>query len=102
MDTERAVEISLIGTTERLIFNKVPHDEAIAELQRIAAKHRHLLSDAAGYFQGAELWNSPPCYQLLVDAGADDQARIKAAADRVLHNRAHMGHTTAGTQSLRR
>lgn len=91
--------ISLIGTAERLRAGD--HDEAVAELRRIAGKRADLLADAAGHFLGADLWNSAECYQLLVDAGASDQERIDAAAETVRYNRSRMGHTSEGTQSRR-
>lgn len=91
LEPDVATRISLIGTAERMQSEKTERAEAISELQRIAGRRTELLSDAAGYFLGAGLWNSAYCHMLLVDAGANDRERIAAAADEVRKNRAKMG-----------
>lgn len=101
LEPDVATRISLIGTAERLQSQNVERTEAIAELKRIGRGRVDLLSDAAGYFVGADHWNSAYCHELLVAAGATDRERISAAAEEVRVNRARMGHTTAGTQSPR-
>lgn len=96
IEPDRLLVISLIGSAERLLADASDPAAAAAELRDMARRRTDLLSDAAGYFLGAQHWNSPGCYQLLVDAGADDQERIEAAAATVSYNRVRFGRNDAG------
>lgn len=96
LDLDTHTRISLIGTAERLHSEKVDRTQAIEQLRTIARGRTDLLAEAAGYFKGTGNWNAQPCYDALVDAGADP-ALIEPAADRTRRLATSTGHTTAGT-----
>lgn len=96
LDPDTQIRVSLIGSTERLAYERGDRDQAIAELARIANGRTDLLAQAAGHFLGGDGWNRDVCYRLLVDAGAD-ASLIEAAAEVTRWNLLHVGHTTDGT-----
>lgn len=93
LSPERALEISLDGTSRRLVDDGIPTADAVEQLRTIAGDRTDMLAKVAGGMIGGYLGHpltNPlvlPAAYLLILAGADhDHAALVASADAQRHN----------------